>query len=240
MKKLLLCLVLLLSCPVIGQAGQLLMPPPGNGLYDYHNTIALQDDFISGGVGGGDVGALGFSITGGSTSTITSENNRMGLIRRDTSAVINTYTSVSLQSNSSLFDPTLPHRLVWIVRINVNDANVSAKIGAQVSAFAITPGAGIYFEKLGTDTNWFCVTRSGGVETRTNSGVAADTLFNTFSYTVATSSVVFKINDIVVASHSSNMPSSFVDPTVAVQNLSAASKTFDIDYFELWMTGLSR
>lgn len=211
-----------------------------SSLYPYQSSLVLQDDFISGGTGGGNVGALGFNLSGGTTTVLASEANRPGLIRRDTSAVINTFTSISISSTSSAFDPAVVNSLTWITRLNTNDANTSVKIGSQGSAFTIAPAAGEYFEKLAADTNWFCVTRQGGVETRTDSGVAVNTSFNTFKYTNNISSVEFRINGSVVCTHTTNLPTSFINPTVAIQNTAAAAKTIDIDYFEFSITSLSR
>lgn len=202
-----------------------------SSLYPYRSMIEFNHEFFF---------STLLTLTGGTTTAIVSETNRIGLIRRDTSAVINTYTGTSISGTSSSIFGDLPHSLIWVVRLNVNDANTSAKIGAQSSAFNITPAQGIYFEKLGPDTNWFCVSRSASVETRTDSGIAVNTSFNTFSYTRSSSQIEYFINNSLVCTITTNLPSSSLNPTVALQNLDAASKTVDFDYFQMRIMGLVR
>lgn len=212
-----------------------------NTLYPYRSSIFLQDDFLSGTTSGGNVGELGFTISGGTATIQASAANRLGVIRRDTSAVINTATTMPLYASSSAIDPSLSHSVFWIARVNTNDANTQLKIGSQNSAFSLAPGEGIYFEKLDPDTNWFCVTRAGGVQTRTDSTVAVSTNFDTFFYQRNSSGVTFKINNAdVCGTHTTNIPTAFINPSVSIQNSAAAAKTVDIDYFEFILTGLTR
>ena len=212
-----------------------------SNLYPYQSTVALQDDFIVGINGSGTTGTLGWVIAGGATTNLVSETNRPGILRRDTSAVINTTAYLVLYGSSSAINGGDSHSVIWIERLNTNDANTTINIGSANTAFTAAPSSGIYFQKLDADTNWFCVTRSGGVQTRTDSGIAVNTSFNTFYYNKNSSGVTWKINNTsVCGTHTTNIPSSFIDPNTVIVNSAAASKTVDVDYFQLVYNGLTR
>lgn len=241
MKKFLLLLIVLLSCPITGQAGQLLMPPQSNGLYDYRTGIELQEEFLSGSTSAGQIGSLGLGALNGSTTSIVSETMRYGLLRRDTSATINTIATLVLYPGSSnAIDPSLVHTIRWIVRLNTIDGNTTQRIGALNSTIGNPPSDGIYFEKLDADTNWFCVTRSSGTQTRTDSGIAVTSTFKNFLYQRTASGVNFLIDNVLACTHTTNITSNYVNPATQIINSVAAAKTHDHDYFELKIYNLSR
>lgn len=210
-------------------------------LYPYQSSIELQEEFISGSTSNAVIGALGFGFSGGTVGIPTSETNRMGLVRRHTSAVSGTIANLTLFfAISGVIDPSNPHSITWIVRLNNNDANTTVRYGA-INAIASSPPAdGIYIEKLDGDTNWFCVTRNSSVETRTDSGVAVNTAFNTFFYSRNSSGVTFKINNTNVCTHTTNIPTVFINPSTQIINSDASSKSHDHDYFQLTYQGLTR
>lgn len=206
-------------------------------LYPYRSSVMLQDDFLTGN-GSGSWGDLGW-LSAGTVSIIGSEVNRPGIVRLDTGAVSATQARISF-SNSAAYDPANPHRILWMARVNTNDANTTIRIGAGNSVATSPPTHGIYFEKLDADTNWFCVTRSGGVQTRTDSTTAVDTNFNTFLFVRNSSGATFYINGTQVCSQSTNIPTAFVSPYVFIVNSAAAAKTVDADYYEGYFFGLTR
>lgn len=210
-------------------------------LYPFKNSISVQDDFVSGVNGSGAIGTLGWNVAG-TTSNLGSETNRIGLIRKDTSAVISTTSYLTLGGSSVTIDPANPHSITWLARLNTNDANTTIHLGASNSGFTAAPTHGIYFQKLDADTNWFCVTRAAGVQTRTDSGVAVTTSFANFSYTRNSSGVFFLINGVSVCASpiTTNIPTTFLDPIAVIVNSAAAAKTFDVDYFQLAISGLVR
>lgn len=211
-----------------------------SNLYPYRSTISLQDEFISGGVTSQLIGALGWSLSGGTGSVTAAEAGRPGLLNRTTSAVINTNASTALIGTSSAMFANEIHSILFVLRLNTNDANTRVQIGTSNSAFTPISTNGIYFEKNDADTNWFCVTRSGGVQTRTDSGIAVSTSFATFFYSSTPSSVRFSINNTQVCTHTTNLPTTAATPNVIITNSAAAAKTLDIDYFQMTVTGLSR
>jgi len=226
------------SLPISGFCGdvQIQRTP----LYPYQTSVELQDEFTSGTGVTTFIGNLGWGAGNGTVSIITSEANRPGIYRRDTSAVSGTIATLQLFPHSSaVFAANLPHRIVFAVRLNTNDANTTVRIGIANSVIGNPPGTGIYFEKADVDTNWFCVTESGAI-TRTDSGVAVDTNFNTFEYRRLSASVEFYLNGTLVCTNTTNLSASFSNPFTQIINSAAASKTMDVDYFQLQLTGLTR
>lgn len=208
-------------------------------LYPPQSSIIIQEEFISGGTTSGQIGAYGFGAT--SNTGIASIANRPGIFRTTTSAVSGTIGRMQLYSSTSnaLF-PDNQHEVLWIVRLNTNDANTTVRIGSMNSTTASPPSVGIYFEKLDADTNWFCVTNSAA-ETRTDSGVAVDTNFNVFKYTRNSTGVTYEINRVpVCGTHTADITSSYVVPSTQIINSAAAEKTLDHDYFEMKYTGMTR
>lgn len=214
---------------------------PNSNLYPFKSVIRVQEDFAGGGTVSGTIGSLGMGSAGGTTSIIASEANRPGIVRRDTSAVINTITTLVLYPGSSaLMTSSLPHSITWVERLNTNDANTELRIGLAASTGAAPPNDGEYFEKLAADTNYFCVTRAASVETRTDSTIAVNTSFNTFVVTRGVGVVTFQINGVAVCSHTTNLTAVLANPFTQIQNTAAASKTHDHDYFQLVLTGIVR
>lgn len=210
-----------------------------SSIYNYRDSMILQDDFISGGTSSGTVGVLGFILANGVTTSVASEVNRPGILRRDTSGVINTITNLVLGGSSGFFG-TLNHEILWIERLNTNDADTLIRIGAANSTSGNPPADGEYFEKLAADINYFCVTRSAGVQTRTDTGVPVNTSFNTFRIRRKDEVVTFILNDVIVATHITNLSVVVLNPYTLIINSVAAAKTHDHDYFEVIVTGIMR
>lgn len=206
-------------------------------LYPYQSSMFLSDEFLIGGTGSGTTGAMGWS-TSGTITNIGGEINRPGILRIDTGAVINTIARINY-ANANDSAPQQSN-LLFIARLNTNDANTKVRIGSSNSGTANPPNEGIYFEKLDADTNWFCVTRTGAVETRTDSGVAVSTSFTTFNYIRRGSTVEFRLNNAIVCTHTTNITSVNMLGWIFIINSAAASKTIDIDYWQHIITGLVR
>lgn len=208
-------------------------------LYPYQSSMQLQDEFITGGTSSGTIGNLGW-VSAGTVSGQPSEVNRPGIFRIDTGAVSGTQARISFP-NSSAYDPTLPAGLIWIARLNTNDANTTLRIGAGSSVAGNPPNNGYYFEKLDADTNWFCVSRSASVQTRTDTGVAVSTNFVTFVINATSSSISYSINGVsVCGAITTNITSAMISPYMFIINSTAASKNVDIDYFQMLYYGLTR
>lgn len=208
-------------------------PNPG---YPYNSMVYLQEDFMTGSTASGSIGATGWGAANGTTSLLTAETNRPGIMRRDSSAVSGTVaTAIWSIINPALDVTNSTFRLRLISRLNTNDANTTVRQGFSNGFGASPPSSGIYFEKLDADTNWFCVLRSGGVQTRTDSGVSVSTNFDTFLIISSSASVTFLINNTPTScgSMTSNFPAVDLSAGLHIVNSAAASKTIDVDYSEL-------
>lgn len=211
-----------------------------NPLYPYQSSVYVSDDFISGLNTNGTTGALGWIINGGTTTNLASISGRPGLLQKNTSGAFPTIAQLVSSGTSSVIDGGSNHNVLFVARLNTNDANTTVRIGSANAFSANPPADGIFFEKLDADTNWFCVTRSGGVQTRTDSGTAITTNFTTFTYNRNSSGAAFLINNAQVCSQSTNITTAQVAPGLHIVNSAAAAKTIDIDYFRLIVTGLTR
>lgn len=235
--------LLLLLLPSLVQADGVLTPaanPPDERLYDYRNSILLQDDFFSGNTTAGSIGQLGWTTSNGTNSYTAISTNRMGLFTRDTTASSGTSATMILNSTSNVLDPSAQYKLTFVQKLNQVDANTTFWSGAANSSTVSVPNDGIYIEKRDADTNWFCVTRASSTQTRTDSGVAITTNYVTLTEERTGSSVKFYINGALVCTHTTNIPTTGLDPAAFLINSAAASKTYINDYFELRITGLAR
>lgn len=217
----------------------------GESFFNYKRVYAIQDDFLMGRNASALVGNIGWTSGAGSSTVIgqPSEENAPGIFQLTTTTTINTVARLTFNGAFVMFLSD-QMELVSIQRVNNNDSDTTIRIGYGNSTNGNPPNHGIYFEKLTGDTNWFCVTRSGAVETRTDSGVAV----NTSSFVklkieslASSQSVVFSIDGNVVATHTTDIPlSTQLSPFYQIINSVAAAKTMDIDYFHLIQDNLVR
>lgn len=219
----------------------------GGVVVPYRSTYYDWDDFASYSGGANQIGRLGWFVGGGTTTTPASTAGRIGVVRRDTGSSINTIarltfninTSSSLMHTDNLFDVT------WVVKLNQTDADFTCRIGFDTNNFASNPDAnGIYFERLGggsADANWFGVTRSGSTQSRVDTGAAVSTDWVTLRLRrVSSSAVGFSVNGGTEVTSSSNVPSASAQFGLHLINLAGASKTIDVDFVSMLVTGLSR
>lgn len=210
-------------------------------LYPFRSMMELQDDFAGGSTGSTTIGTLGWSTSGGTTTFQAPTTDRPGIIRRDTGAASGTEASLFLTGATRQYVGTLNFSWTWAFKLNQNDANTTLKAGVSVAAVGLPFVSGAYIEKLDADTNWFCVSRQGGVESRVDSTVAVSTNFVTVSASKNSSGTQFYIDNTPVCGLiTANQVTSAMLPVLIIVNSAAASKTVDIDYFQQRLTGISR
>lgn len=213
-----------------------------NTLYPPQSSVIVQEEFISGGTTSGTVGTLGFGVVASAVTGQPGIANRPGIMRIDTGAVSGTVARLVLYpASASAISPSVPQEVLWITRLNNNDANTTVRIGSFAGVGANPPDDGIYIEKLDADTNWFCITRIATVQTRTDSSVAVTTNFTKLFYRRNSTGVTFSIDGVdVCGTHTTNIPTVQTDPAVQIVNSAAAAKTLDMDYFQMKYTGITR
>ncbi len=114
------------------------------------------------------------------------------------------------------------------------DAELDRVLGFLDSAISLTPTNGVFFRSDGVG-NWFAVCRAGGVEagTAVDTGQALDDVWRKFEIRqTSTDVVVFLIDDVVVATHQTNIPAADLMLRGAIFD-SGAGTTGAADYMQV-------
>lgn len=116
-------------------------------------------------------------------------------------------------------DPIL-HRLRWTTRVNqaASHPNGRVRIGwfsASPSPATPDPAEGIYFRINGAG-NYFGVTRTGAVETASDTGIGSGATFRRLEIRCSDVAIHFLIDEVLVATNDLNLPSGQLQPTLAL------------------------
>lgn len=234
--------------------------PAGSGGIDYMTTFEIKDDFSYGPAatvsttastiptGEGNWGILASGSTNGALAML-GESNHPGILRLTTSASIN--TGVRLYKNSVnwagsttgtgsltggviLFEQIAS--VIWVVR---NVTNTTCKFTlAMVDNIAVGAasgnGCGFFYDSAG---NLQCITVVGGVSTSTVTNVTLPTAntFARYEMTITPTSIVYEIDSVTVATHSTNLPTgvALTPYALIIATAAAAARNLDIDLFWL-------
>ena len=213
--------------------------------FDQTTTFELMEEFASGIAStSGQIGTygwlLGYSGGGGSSLSLGLESNEIGHLRIYGASTSTVYVSLGYGIvNGSQAN------LTWIARVkNVQAAQDGAvrRIGFETAQTASgDPTNGIFFRATNLG-NWYAVTRSGGAETATDSGVAQSTTFHQFKIlqnSVGTS-VTFYIDGVLKATHTTNIPYlALISPEFQIE-MTGIDAGMDVGYSYMKVTGLSR
>jgi hypothetical protein len=219
-------------------AGVAWATPSGGGGADPLTTARYTEDWGGGGTTSGFVGLLGWGFSSATLAAQTSEANHPGIERMSIGAVSGTVGVLFLTVGGSLvlLLPAETFDLIWIVRLNSNDANTTCRVGLSGQT-TNPPTNGLYFEKLAADTNWFRVARSGGTETREDTGVATSAGWVKFRIRRKDASTIgFTVDAGSEADIATNVPTAAASPLVQLVNTAAAAKNLDLDYMDLQIT----
>lgn len=213
------------------------------GGYDPITDVVFIDDFLSGSTSSPDVGS-GWALNAGNTAQVAAETNHPGIFQRGTTTTQNTLASMSLRTfeTTGVIDPASNFDMTFIIRPNLDTTNIHMKVGMNNNIGSTTPSDGIYFERLGSDTSWFGVTRSGGSQTRTAALITSAVAWFKFRVRrVNGSTIGFSVNGGSEVTATATIPTAMLHPGVFITNPAAAANvTFDIDLFTLRVSGLSR
>lgn len=204
-------------------------------LFTGQEDIAWEERFVTGANATSGLGANGLQANG--TVTLQApETGAYGIVRVATGAASGTIAYIADRGNATV-GTMLPAatgvHTKFKLRHNHVDADTRLRVGLVVDVTNGTITDGIYFEKLEADTNWFCVTRAAGVQTRTDTGVAATTSgFHVFEIQKSGTSWLFYLNRVLEATHTSgqNIPTAALKVAATCRNNAAADKTFDVTY----------
>lgn len=162
------------------------------------------------------LGVLGLvpTFTGASAVQVqTPTNVNPGVIAIDTGTAATNHGLYRTHPLSIMFGGLL-FRFKMVIRLSAvpdgtNSFNVSIGFGDSTAANTV-PTDACRFTCSQTNANWFAETRSNNVNTgtNTNTGVAVNANFNTFEIEVnkAGTQVRYWINDVLAATHTTNIP----------------------------------
>lgn len=200
------------------------------------------DDFDSGATSSQNIGRLGWICGSSAPSQLTSEANHPGIYRITTTASSGTFAYIRNQVNNggSVHLPSESFKATFIWRLNTNDANTTQRVGLGTVVSA-APTDGIYLEKLDADTAWFVNCRSGGVETRTTTGVNVDTAWHRLQIRrVNATTIGFTLDNGAEITIATNVPTAALHSMFQMVNSAAAAKTLDVDFWRYRIAGLVR
>jgi hypothetical protein len=214
------------------------------GGYNPITDIVYQDDFFTGASTSPDI-AQGWALGAGSASNVASEGDHIGIANISTTSTQNTIANLTGRTNppTGTLNPAKTFDMTWIIRANADSTNISMKVGMSDNMASTTPTNGIYVERLGSDTSWFGVTRSGGSQTRTAALItsAAATWFKFRIRRVDASTIGFSVDGGTEVTATATIPTAMMQPGILITNpAAAAATTLDVDLFDLRISGLSR
>ena len=225
----------------VGGAGRS-VPDPRTNPFDF-------DDFYVASTTSGQIGKLGWLTSSGTTGTTGGSAGHPGQVRRQSAATIGSYAHLMLDVSTfnGFIAPTDVFESTSILELIQVDANTVCRFGLLTQMVA-APSGGIYFERLGADTNWFAVCRNSSVETRLDTGhTAAVAWVVGMIRRVDASTIGFRIGATVAAALASteltittNIPTSLTNAVFTIGTLEAVAKAMDVDYWDLRFTNLAR
>lgn len=210
---------------------------------NYRTTYWVKDDFSSSIASNGTVGELGWAGSNGTiTNLAATGTGHPGVIHLDTGATQNTICNIEIDTvgtgmiwSAELFDIT------FVVRVNETDSQI--RLGMMGAGSSDPSANGVFFEKLQADTSWFGVSRKGGVQTRSSTSATSTNWVTLRLRRLSSTTTGFSVDGAAEVTDSGTNAdvAAAVQPFVQIKNTAAAaSRTMDVDYFEMMISGLSR
>lgn len=138
---------------------------------------------------------------------------------------------------AGLFQTGLPWKLSGpTIMFETTVKTVDATSNTLIGLSADDSGSNNYvaFRRIDSGANWRCLTASGGVSTNTDSGVAITTgAFVTLKIVATPTSVAFYVNDALVSTNTTNIPTT-TNMGIAIKNYGTA--TIQTDYVHCYTT----
>ncbi len=202
--------------------------------------LLFFEDFLGGLLTAGNIGEKGWGLSVSGTGALLqsiSEANHNGTRQLSTGATINSFVSIfpnngtlNILLGSDVFD------LMWIFRQVSSDANIGLNLGMQDASNSMNPPNGMYLQKLAADVNYFFVCRNGGVQTRVDSGVAADANWHSIRIKDnGAGNVQFSLDKAALVNIGTNRTNQLVSPMAVLTNTIAATRDLIVDACALYM-----
>jgi hypothetical protein len=150
------------------------------------------------------------------------------------------YTTIRAGRHAFTFDSGIRYRMACRLKVaDVSDGSQTFTIrvgSATASLFSsgTAPANGLYFEAPADGSNWDCVAMASSTPTTTDSGVAVSSSFQVLAiwYNENTGTASFYIDDDLVASISSGLPSASIGTGMAiVKTAGTTARTVNYDFF---------
>ncbi len=210
---------------------------------DPASTLFYENDFLSGVSTTGNVGG-DWTTAGGVVTNSAGVANHPGIVNRTCSTTGNAigYTCLRGNPTTGLFLPAELFDMTFIVKMAVNDSNTVFRCGMSSDPNSLTATHGIYVEKAAADTQWFGCNRASNSQNRTTALATTDTNFHRFRiWRSDASTISYSIDGGTAATQTSTIPTAALMPFVHISNNNAAEdKNYDLDYFSLRITGMTR
>lgn len=199
--------------------------------------VYLGADHFNGGVASGAIGDLGWTETNSAAGTNTRQAsvvNHPGIVRINTGAVSGNNKRLHLGNTASdpVFTPTLFDRMIWVVSVPTI-TTLTIRLGLMQDISAANGGtAGAYFEfDPATSANWRYVTRQASTSTANNAlAVTAGNWYKLEARRLDSGNWEFWANDVLRATHSTNLPTTNCAFGALVQTGTTAARNVDLDY----------
>lgn len=198
-----------------------------------------MDEFLVSSNETGEVGQLNWSFTNGTLTTPNAVANRPGIIQRTSGATANQvaslYAGAAVANTRVLMSDWT--EMWWIFQQIANNADHIQRYGLFADASANPSTDFIGLERLAADTNWFSVTRTGGVQTRKDTGQAYNTNWRKLLVKKNGTSLEFYLDGVLVTTHTNaeNIPAGTVGllPNSQITPTTTTARSFNLDFFRL-------
>ncbi len=210
------------------------IPVPGTRVWMYHLHNGGATLTGATGVDLGLTAASGTWTAGGVTSSA------MAYLR-GTTGIVSGQNAYVRSTNTALIGGSSKDFLMkWYTRLSSADTTLQRHwVGgfadnAATVAGSDTPGnhlAAFRYSTAAGDTKWQCCTCDGTTQSSADSGVTADLAWHEFMIQRIGSSVYFYIDQVLVATKTTNLPNSFLVPTAMIVTLTTAARIMDYQYF---------
>lgn len=192
------------------------------------------DDFHDFKLSGTDIGWTR-TATGAGTSVI---SDAAGGVLLNTNAAADN-DMIQIQWNSEIFAIATGKPLWFEARVKTSDATQSdLYVGLAVLDTSIVvsePSDGIWWRKNDGDANLDFATAASSTETATTAlaTLVADTWVRLGFFYDGAGSVLAYVDGVLKATHTTNIPSTELTPSFAIQNGEAVAKTGSVDYIKV-------
>ena len=215
-------------------------------------TVELYEEFTGSTVEGGSRfsgNLLWFIIRGAGWGALTEPNsvvNRIGVVSIDSGA--SAYNGLVLQllgvQGKALVKGGQTNYSMLFSIANVGNPDGWGHFRAGLMPYNSIyddPTNGIFFRVYGGE-NWKAVTRNGGTETSTDTGIAHSTTYKNFKIESNSegNSIKFYIDGNLVATHTTNITTADLSPSFQSSTNTSTSYSLLVDYMLFRITGLTR